>query len=74
MTEHMLDIGSERRIGVDVLAKLARADAELHGKAEDVYKLVTGVSDEMRSENMVAIAIFEPPIWKLESQWRSGPT
>jgi hypothetical protein len=59
MTEHMLDIGSERRIGVDVLAKLARADAELHGKAEDVYKLLTGMSDEMRPENMVAVAIHD---------------
>ena len=55
--EHVLDVGSEGRIGVDVLAKLACADAELHCQAEDIYKFVAGVTDEVGAENTVAAAI-----------------
>jgi hypothetical protein len=39
MAQPVLDVGSECRMGVDVLAKIARADAELHGQAENVDKL-----------------------------------
>lgn len=59
MTEHVLDVGSECRIGVDVLAKLARADAELHCEAKDVDKLVTGMADEVSPENTVAGTIHD---------------
>jgi hypothetical protein len=59
MLEHVLDVGSKCRIGVDVLAKLTRSDAKLHCHAEDVDKLVTGMADEMGAENTVAATIHD---------------
>ena len=50
----MLYVGSECRIGVDVFPQRACADAEFHGQAEYVYKLVTGMADEVGPENTVA--------------------
>ena len=40
-----------------MLAQFSRADTEFHGQAEDVYKLVTGMADEVGPENAVAAAI-----------------
>ena len=40
-----------------MLAKLARADAELHRETEDIHELMTGMADEMGAENTVAATI-----------------
>ena len=57
MAKHVLDVSSEGRIGVDVFAKLACTDAELHCQTEDVDKLVTSMADEVGAENAVAATI-----------------
>ena len=46
MTQHVLDVARECRIGADVLAKLARADAELHCQAERAALLKFGRSGQ----------------------------
>jgi len=56
-TKDVLYVGSECRIGVDVFPQRACADAEFHGQAEYVYKLVTGMADEVGPENTIAGAI-----------------
>ena len=53
-TKDVLYVGSECRIGVDVFPQRACADAEFRGQAEYVYKLMTGMADEVGPENTVA--------------------
>jgi hypothetical protein len=55
VTKHVLDV--EGRIGVDVFPQRACADAEFHGQAEDIYKLVTGMADKVGAENPVVATI-----------------
>src|SRR5260221_11959100 len=55
--EHVLDVGGEGRIGVDLLLQLARGDAELDGEAKDVDQLLALMADEMRAEDKVRCAI-----------------
>jgi hypothetical protein len=51
VSEHVLDVGGERRIGVDVVHELARGDAEPDRGAEDVDRFLAGMLDDtpMRS-------------------------
>jgi hypothetical protein len=55
-SEHVFDVGGKRRIGVDIVPKLARGDAELDRESEDVDEFLTGMADEMRAEDAVACA------------------
>src|SRR4051812_25569950 len=55
--EHMLDVGRERRIGVDVVLELARGDAEPDRQAEDVDQLLAGMSDHMRPQDEIAAPV-----------------
>ena len=55
--EHVLDIGGKGWIGVDVVAKLTRCDAELDRKPKHIDELLALVPYEMRAENSVIRAI-----------------
>src|SRR3954466_12572995 len=56
-SQHVLDVGGKRRIGVDEVFELTGRDAKAHRQTENVAKLVAGMADEMRAENAVAQAI-----------------
>ena len=53
MSEHVLDVGGKRRIGVDIVPDLARREAKAHREAKEVDQLLAGVPDEMRAEDEV---------------------
>src|SRR5665213_1810145 len=52
-SQHVLDVGRKRRVGVDVVLDLAGGDAKAHRQSENVDQLLAGVSDEMRAENAI---------------------
>ena len=43
VSQHVLDVGRERRIGINILADLRRRDAEAHRKPEDIDRLLAGM-------------------------------
>src|SRR6266852_7829399 len=53
VSEHVLDVGGKRRIGVDIVPDLASRQAKTHGEAKEVDQLLAGMSDEMRAEDTV---------------------
>src|SRR5260370_19570366 len=52
-SQHVLDVGGKRRVGVDGVLGLGSRDAKAHRQPEDSDKFLGGVSDEMRAENTV---------------------
>src|SRR6266404_9049574 len=48
-SQHVLDVGGKRRVGVDGVLGLGRGDAKAHRQPEDIDKFLTGVPDEMRA-------------------------
>ena len=53
VAEHVLDVGGERRIGVNIFPDLAGCDAEAHRQSENIHELLARMPDEMRAENVV---------------------
>src|SRR3954467_13649072 len=53
VAEHVLDVGGERRIGVNIFPDLARGDAKAHLQSEDIHQLLAGMPDKMGTENAV---------------------
>src|SRR6266446_4723676 len=56
-SQHVLDVGGKRRVGVDVILDLAGGDAKAHCKPEDVDELLAGMPNEMRAEDAVGCLI-----------------
>src|SRR5712671_3015676 len=53
VSEHVLDVGGKRRIGVDILPDLAGGEAKAHREAKEINQLLASMSDEMRAEDAV---------------------
>jgi hypothetical protein len=53
VSEHVLDVGRKRWIGVDVVLELMRGDAELDRKSEGVDQLLAFMTDKMRAEDAI---------------------
>src|SRR5216684_5852588 len=53
VSEHVLDVGGKRRIGVDIVPNLARREAKAHREAKEINQLLASMSDEMRAEDAV---------------------
>src|SRR5882757_2825133 len=52
-SQHVLDVGGKRRIGIDGVLDLTGGDAEPYRQPENIDQLFAGVSDEMRAEDAV---------------------
>jgi hypothetical protein len=58
VAEQVLDVGGERRIGVDIVLELVRGDTEFDRKPEDVDQFLTKCAPRMRSVALSTI-IFD---------------